>query len=149
LTTPLPDLEVLRPDVPPALTDLINRMMTKNPAERIPRMRLVGAELEALISGETVDTGEGLYQSTSPIENMTLSRFATPSPVALSVVRNNLPVQTTSFVGREHELDELERLIRDPSVRLLTILAMGGMGKTRLSLELAGKLLHTTRTDSL
>jgi serine/threonine protein kinase len=48
LTEQLPDLEALRPDAPAGLVDLINRMVMKNPAERVPRMRLVGAELEAI-----------------------------------------------------------------------------------------------------
>jgi predicted ATPase/class 3 adenylate cyclase len=50
---------------------------------------------------------------------------------------NNLPVQTTPFVGREAELAELSRLLAEPGVRLVTILGAGGMGKTRLALEAA------------
>jgi predicted ATPase/DNA-binding CsgD family transcriptional regulator len=50
---------------------------------------------------------------------------------------HNLPAQTTSFIGREQELDDLEALLADPKVRLVTILAPGGMGKTRLGLAVA------------
>ena len=53
--------------------------------------------------------------------------------------RHNLPAQLTSFVGREHELAELERLL--PEGRLLTLTGVGGVGKTRLALELATRLL--------
>lgn len=49
----------------------------------------------------------------------------------------NLPTQATTFIGREQELAELGALLDDPNVRLITILAPGGMGKTRLALELA------------
>jgi predicted ATPase len=77
------------------------------------------------------------------------SRFATPLPVSSTTVRNNLPVQTTPFVGREGELAELHKLVRNPATRLLTILATGGMGKTRLALELAGKLLHPKHGETL
>ena len=52
----LPDLEALRPDAPPALVDVINRMVAKDPAERIPRMRLVGSELEAILANETASS---------------------------------------------------------------------------------------------
>jgi serine/threonine protein kinase/tetratricopeptide (TPR) repeat protein len=149
LNEPLPDLESQRPDVPPALIDLINRMVQKNPVERIPRMRLVGAELEALLAEELPGTGEELRRLTPSGSGTLSSRFATPSPAPASTLHNNLPVQTTPFVGRENELIELEKLIHDPSIRLLTILAAGGMGKTRLSLELAGKLLRHTRGDTL
>ncbi len=49
--------------------------------------------------------------------------------------KHNLPHQTTPFIGRESELEELARLLVAPDVRLVTILAPGGMGKTRLALE--------------
>ncbi len=52
---------------------------------------------------------------------------------------NNLPLQFTSFVGREQELAELRQLLN--STRLLTITGAGGMGKTRLATELAFSLL--------
>ena len=48
---------------------------------------------------------------------------------------NNLPTQLTSFVGREHELDEAVGLLR--TTRLLTLTGPGGTGKTRLSLQVA------------
>ena len=46
-----------------------------------------------------------------------------------------LPIQTTPFVGREDELSRLATLLADPTVKLVTILGPGGMGKTRLSIE--------------
>ena len=49
--------------------------------------------------------------------------------------RHNLPAPLTSFVGRERELEELERLLREQ--RLITLTGMGGAGKTRLALETA------------
>ncbi|MCA9915577.1 MAG: winged helix-turn-helix transcriptional regulator, partial [Anaerolineae bacterium] len=54
---------------------------------------------------------------------------------------HNLPRQTTPFVGRDAELEELSALLMSPEVRLLTILAPGGMGKTRIALELAEQQL--------
>jgi len=44
------------------------------------------------------------------------------------------------FIGRQSELDNVLNLIQDPSVRLVTILGTGGVGKTRFALELAGAL---------
>ncbi|MGN6169004.1 MAG: ATP-binding protein [Solirubrobacteraceae bacterium] len=46
-----------------------------------------------------------------------------------------LPVDASSFVGREHELADLKTLLS--STRLLTLSGTGGVGKTRLALELA------------
>jgi len=51
----------------------------------------------------------------------------------------NLPIQLTSFVGRDDELVELEELLG--STRLLTIAGAGGCGKTRLALRLAANVL--------
>ncbi|MAG37585.1 MAG: hypothetical protein CL878_15225 [Dehalococcoidia bacterium] len=47
----------------------------------------------------------------------------------------NLPRQLTSFIGREHELDEVGALLR--TGRLLTLTGPGGTGKTRLAIEAA------------
>jgi len=57
---------------------------------------------------------------------------------SLSTRRSNLPVSLTSFVGRERELAEIEALIRRH--RLVTLIGVGGTGKTRLMLEAAGRL---------
>ena len=51
----------------------------------------------------------------------------------------NLPQLLTPFVGREQELAQLSGLLADPDVRLLTIVAVGGMGKTRLAIEAAAR----------
>lgn len=51
---------------------------------------------------------------------------------------NNLPVQLTSFIGREQEIATLKGLLEDSS--LVTLTGAGGSGKTRLALELAGEL---------
>jgi predicted ATPase/DNA-binding SARP family transcriptional activator len=54
---------------------------------------------------------------------------------------NNLPVQLTSFVGRSAELAAVREDISRPEVHLLTLTGPGGVGKTRLSLEVASLLL--------
>lgn len=58
-----------------------------------------------------------------------------PPLKSLSVYRHNLPMQLTSFVGREKEMVEIRRLLKE--TRLLTLLGPGGTGKTRLMLECA------------
>src|SRR5438477_8463756 len=52
---------------------------------------------------------------------------------------NNLPLQLTSFIGRQDELAEAARLLEQS--RLLTLLGVGGIGKSRLSLELATEVM--------
>jgi predicted ATPase len=55
----------------------------------------------------------------------------------------NLPVQPTPFLGRERELAEIIQLLRRQEVRLLTLTGPGGIGKTRLAIQVAAKLAHT------
>jgi predicted ATPase/Tfp pilus assembly protein PilF len=62
---------------------------------------------------------------------------ACPSP------GNNLPSQISSFVGRKKELEDLSELIS--RCRLLTIVGPGGIGKTRLALQLAAEVLDRYR----
>ena len=58
-----------------------------------------------------------------------------PALRSLEAIPNNLPQQVTSFVGRQRELAEAWKLLRDN--RLLTLVGPGGIGKTRLSLQIA------------
>jgi class 3 adenylate cyclase len=66
-----------------------------------------------------------------------LSEF--PPLPSLNAIPNNLPVQLSSFIGREHEIAEVVRLLQD--TRLLTLTGVGGAGKTRLSLQAAAEAL--------
>jgi predicted ATPase/class 3 adenylate cyclase len=62
-----------------------------------------------------------------------------PALRTLEATPNNLPQQITSFIGREHELAEARELLR--KTRLLTLTGAGGLGKTRLSLQLAAEAI--------
>ena len=54
--------------------------------------------------------------------------------------RQQLPRPPTGFIGRERELNLLRDYLQQPDGRLVTLLAQGGMGKTRLALETAHRL---------
>lgn len=56
--------------------------------------------------------------------------------------QNNLPPQATTFVGREQELAELSARLDDPACRLLTLVGPGGVGKTRLAIEVVSQKLN-------
>lgn len=49
----------------------------------------------------------------------------------------NLPTLPTPFVGREQEIAEIVERLADPACRLLTLIGPGGIGKTRLAIEVA------------
>ncbi|MDF1519162.1 MAG: BTAD domain-containing putative transcriptional regulator [Brevefilum sp.] len=57
------------------------------------------------------------------------------------LTRSKLPAQVTPFVGRIDEVARLSQLLLGADTRLLTILAPGGMGKSRLAIEIARKLM--------
>jgi class 3 adenylate cyclase len=62
-----------------------------------------------------------------------------PPLKSLSLFKHNLPLQLSSFVGREEELADVERLLSD--THLLTLLGPGGTGKTRLMLQVAEEVI--------
>ncbi len=78
---------------------------------------------------------EHIFQVLSP---GLVSRF--PPIKSLSPRVTNLPAQLTSFVGRNAEVDEVCRLLRLPNNRLVTLLGAGGIGKSRLSLQVGASL---------
>jgi DNA-binding SARP family transcriptional activator/predicted ATPase len=56
--------------------------------------------------------------------------------------RHNLPTQTTTFIGRTAELEDIPYLLlNEPGCRLLTLVGPGGIGKTRLALAAAAQTL--------
>ena len=132
LENPLPDLEALRPDIPIALIDLVYRMLEKDRKLRIASVRYVGAELEDILHGRDrrstdLRRFEDINQQTKLMRRITT---------------HNLPAEMTPFVGREHELETLIKLVQDSTTRLVTILGMGGIGKTRLVLQLARNIVN-------
>ncbi len=59
---------------------------------------------------------------------------------SLNTIPNNLPVQLTSFIGREREIDEVKKLLE--THRLVTLTGVGGTGKSRLALQVAADVLN-------
>ena len=57
----------------------------------------------------------------------------------------HLPVPLTRFVGRERELARLHELLEDPARRLVTLVGPGGIGKTRLAVQVAASRQDRSR----
>jgi DNA-binding SARP family transcriptional activator len=66
-----------------------------------------------------------------------------PPPKSVDTL-HNLPVQITSFIGREREIAEVQQLLT--TTHLLTLAGPGGCGKTRLALAVAADVLHAYPT---
>ncbi len=101
-------------------------------ADRLPKdvaMRNLGRVRLRDLSG-----AELVYQIVHP-----KLRQDFPALRSLEATPNNLPQQLTSFIGREKELREVAKLLR--ATRLLTLLGVGGLGKTRLSIELGAEVM--------
>jgi len=65
-----------------------------------------------------------------------------PALKSLSQHPNNLPLQNTTFIGREQELKQIAEHLEAIPTRLLTLLGPGGMGKTRLALQAAANAIE-------
>lgn len=131
LTQAVPSLSESRPELPPRLVQLIERMLDKNPTCRIGSMRQVGAELELIV--------QTLEPPVKASERKHSSRGSSQPPAA-SRREHNLPAPSGSWMGREAELLELSGLLGGAHTRLVTIVGPTGMGKTHLAIEAARRL---------
>ena len=107
---------------------------------------LVSQATRELLDDEVVlrDVGEHrLKDFINPAHLYQLGSEEFPPPRSLNW--SNLPVQPTPLVGRERELREAGALLRRADVRLLTLVGPGGVGKTRLALQLAAEAAHDFR----
>ena len=62
-----------------------------------------------------------------------------PPLQSLNEIPNNLPTQLTTFIGREKEVEQIKKRLEKK--RLVTLTGSGGIGKTRLSIQIASELL--------
>jgi class 3 adenylate cyclase len=100
---------------------------------------LVGAGIDVIDLGEhrlkDLKNPEWLFQLSGP-------GLESDFPPLKSLSNTNLPAEASSLIGRERELAELNGLLRQDTVRLLTLTGPGGTGKTRLALRLAARTVE-------
>jgi predicted ATPase len=106
------------PDAPAPLCWAIERCLAKDPDKRYATTRDLARELAAI-----------------------RDRFSEKPARQAELRPANIPVQRTAFVGREKEIAAAKELLVSKDVRLLTITGPGGIGKTRLGVEIATGLL--------
>jgi predicted ATPase/transcriptional regulator with XRE-family HTH domain len=110
------------------LAERLSELLQLPAAERAAFLRVARAELTADRLAEPAVGRQGV----APWQ-------AQPHPT------HNLPLQLTSFVGRELELAGVQQMLLDPAIRLLTLTGPGGTGKTRLALQVATAQLDAFR----
>src|SRR5579872_4057256 len=125
---------------------------------RVARLMSIGHGGQMLLSGVTRDLAHSdlpkgvtvldlgshrLKDLTEPeqVWQLTIEGLPTefPSLKSLDTLPNNLPMQVTSFRGRDHDLEEVKKLLAEQ--RLLTLVGAGGIGKTRLAVQVGADLL--------
>lgn len=115
---------------------------------------LLANELGVEPSSETRELYEGIKDGRWELEIASRkdSLIETPT-VRPSTTNFQLPPQLTLFVGRERELKQLANRIADPGCRWITLVGPGGMGKTRLAIQVAaqhaGEFAHSVVFVSL
>jgi predicted ATPase/class 3 adenylate cyclase len=111
-------------------------LLSQSVAERVTDSLPAGAGLRDLgmVRLRDLTSPEHLYQVVHP-----QLRAEFPPLRSLATTPNNLAQQLNSFIGRERELAETRQ--RLAANRMLTLLGMGGIGKSRLSLQLAAEVL--------
>ena len=96
---------------------IVERCLAKDPKDRYASTRDLARDLAAV--------RDRLAESPA--------RASEPRP-------NNLPMQRTAFIGREQEEAALRQLLGRADARLVTLTGPGGIGKTRLALQVAGEI---------
>lgn len=108
-----------------------------------PYLDLTRAAAWAAHAGYTISAAE--LQTWFPASNPEAADPQSPQAAGTPMPPHNLPQQLTPFIGRSAEVAALDALLADRQARLVTILATGGMGKTRLALALAERHLTNPR----
>ncbi len=125
---------------------------------RVARLMSIGHGGQILLSGVTRDLAHGDFPTGVSLVDLgshRLKDLSEPEQVwqltidglpadfpplkSLDTLPNNLPIQVTSFRGREHDLDEVKALLGEH--KLLTLFGSGGVGKTRLALQVGAEVL--------
>ena len=127
-------------------------MYMKAAAQRQPRLAEMLARVEAddQASYKHFDNADDLAELLADdLAVLLTERFARLPPAALPPGRRPaaLPVPLTPIIGREDETAAVIALLRDPDVHLVTLFGPGGIGKTRLAVEVARQMSATVPVD--
>lgn len=120
------------PEREPRLTELLNRIRDDDQAAF--KTFSTPQELRKLLEADLATLLAERFDQSRPVPVDT-----TTNPVILPERNAALPAALTELLGRESELTAVDALLSRESVRLVTLLGSGGIGKTRLALEVANR----------
>jgi predicted ATPase/class 3 adenylate cyclase len=125
---------------------------------RVARLLSIGHGGQVLVSGVSTELAQGMMPTQATLRDLGAHRLRDliqpeqvyqlvapglpaefPPLRSLDALPNNLPIQLTQLVGRESDLAEIESLLAKH--RLITLVGAGGVGKTRLSLQVGAEVL--------
>ena len=141
------------PSLPAGLDTIIARALAKDREKRFQHAadicsdlkrlkRETGKERAAVVTAQPLKPSPRAGRSFSILAAIR-DRFSEKPVEQVEVRPAHLPVQRTGFVGREKEIAAAKELLLRQGVRLVTVTGPGGIGKTRLALQVASGLVES------
>jgi predicted ATPase/DNA-binding CsgD family transcriptional regulator len=128
LSLPPPPLRERLPTIPGEVEQVALKTLAKDPRQRFACVQDFALALEVASTAVSTGSTRLMLASGHPLE-------------AHHTIKHHLPTYLTPLLGREQEVVEACSLLRRPDVRLVTLTGTGGIGKTRLAVQLANELL--------
>jgi hypothetical protein len=126
------------PAIPLEVEHVILKALAKDPKDRFASVQAFAMALQEACKAES--SGPTLFVSASDLPRDQLAAAGELSN-SLNIRPHNLPALPTPLIGRKQEVAAACALLRRSEVRLVTLTGPGGVGKTRLGLQVATDLL--------
>jgi len=130
LTMPPTPLREQLPELAPAIEQVVLRELAKEPEQRFTRVQHFAEALQnASLAASTPVTFPAPVEEPKVLRNV-----VKPEPLW------KVPTTFTSFIGREQDVAAIEAMLLRPEVRLVTLAGIGGIGKSRLAIQIASHM---------
>ena len=130
ISLPPPPLREQLPGISPSIEETVIRALAKEPRQRFASVQDFATALERAYQYTLLPRSS----FTLSVGSEALQNILKPGPMW------KVPPTFTPLIGRENEVADICELLKHPEVRLLTLLGTGGIGKTRLSFQVAREM---------